>query len=69
MSANLYLALLRSRNLLRLAERRREMFNAARTEEFAEWERLREVASEAEALIGLRVNDERQHEGPDPILG
>ena len=54
MSANGYLALLRRRNLLRLAERRMEFF-AARG--FCDREKLAKVASEAESLLGLNVND------------
>ena len=56
MSAKGYLALLRCRNLLRLAERRRELFT---TRGFSDWEKLGSVASEAEALLGLGVNVER----------
>ena len=55
MSASGYLALFRNRNLLRLAERRRELF-AAR--EFSDWEKLGKVASEAETLLGLRDKTE-----------
>ena len=56
MSASGYLALLRCRNLLRLAERRRELFTAR---EFSDWGKLGKVASEAEALLGLGINVER----------